>query len=68
MNSLLWMVPSREITEPAVVIFRTKFHVETARDFRLRWTADEHADLFLNGRCFCDGPQRGTPSRRAKRS
>ena len=63
MNSLLWMVPSREITEPAVVIFRTKFHVETARDFRLRWTADEHADLFLNGRCFCDGPQRGTPKR-----
>ena len=63
MDSLLWMVPSREIAAPAVIVFRTKFHLETEREFHLRWTADEHADLFLNGQYFCDGPQRGTPNR-----
>ena len=63
MDSLLWMVPSREIAAPAVIVFRTKFHLETEREFHLRWTADEHADLFLNGQYFCDGPQRGTPKR-----
>lgn len=62
-DSLLWIVPSREIVSPAVVVFRTKFKLETARELRLRWTADEHADLFLNGIRLCDGPQRGTSKR-----
>lgn len=63
MSSLLWMVPSRETASPSVVVFRTKFRLDAERVLRLRWTADEHADLFLNGEYLCDGPCRGTPER-----
>ena len=63
MKPLLWMKPSREITPPSAVVFRTRFHLAGKRRFRLRFSADEHADLFLNGEPLTEGPCRGTTAR-----
>ena len=63
MKPLFWMKPSREITPPSAVVFRTRFHLAGKRRFRLRFSADEHADLFLNGEPLTEGPCRGTTAR-----
>ena len=49
MNSIFRMVPPVETAGPSITVYRTKFHLETEQTFRLRWFADEHAELFLNG-------------------
>ena len=63
MKPLFWMKPSREIIPPSAVVFRTRFHLAGKRRFRLRFSADEHADLFLNGEPLTEGPCRGTTAR-----
>ncbi len=62
-NSLEWLVPSEQISAPAAVVYRNRFALERKTLFRLRWTADEHADLFINGKYVADGPARGTARR-----
>ena len=63
MRTLEWMIPSEFVEFPAMTVYRTRFHFDRKSCFRLRWTADEHADLFLNGRRVADGPARGTAKR-----
>ena len=63
MKPRFWMKPSREIIPPSAVVFRTCFHLAGKRRFRLRFSADEHADLFLNGEPLTEGPCRGTTAR-----
>jgi len=60
---MLWMQPSRPLKTPCVVVFRSSFTMTAANRFTLRFSADEHADLFLNGERLCAGPQRGTTTR-----
>lgn len=60
---MLWMQPSRPVKTPAVVVFRTRFTLKAQTGFTLHYSADEHADLFLNGERLCAGPQRGTATR-----
>ncbi len=62
-NSLEWLIPPEQISAPAAVVYRNRFSLERKTLFRLRWTADEHADLFLNGKYIADGPARGTAKR-----
>ena len=63
MNSIFRMVPPVETAGPSITVYRTKFHLETEQTFRLRWFADEHAELFLNGGFLCAGPAGCTPRR-----
>lgn len=63
MKPLLWMKPSREITPPSAVVFRTCFQLKEKQCFRLRFSADEYADLFLNGEFLTGGPCRSTTTR-----
>ena len=63
MNSIFRMVPPVETAGPSITVYRTKFHLETEQTFRLRWFADEHAELFLNGEFLCAGSAGCTPRR-----
>lgn len=63
MDSTFRMVPPVETAGPSITVYRTKFHLETEQTFRLRWFADEHAELFLNGEFLCAGPAGCTPRR-----
>jgi hypothetical protein len=57
----LWMIPDEPVNPPYIVVYRNRFDVYRPQTVRLRFSADERCQLFLDGRFIADGPERGTP-------
>ena len=60
-NWPVWWVdhPERSLSEPSVAVFRLKFNLEEAAPLRLHVSADHRYRIFLDGRDFGRGPERG---------
>ena len=56
-----WWVdhPERPLSTPSVAVFRLKFKLEEAATLRLHVSADNRYRIFLDGRDFGRGPERG---------
>lgn len=60
---LLWMQPQENTAEPYIVVYRCRFSLPEATTLSFRFSADERAQIFLDGRRIADGPERGVPER-----
>lgn len=57
------MKPSGKIPDNALILFRCTFEVDTETRLPLTFSADERAQLFLDGQYAGEGPERGCPER-----
>lgn len=56
-----WMIPPEPVEQPYLAVFRTCFSVPENSVLEFRYSADERANLFLDGVRVAGGPERGTP-------
>ena len=59
MNKNYWFGAGEEARAPYIAVFRNRFVVDETALFRLKFSADERCQLFLNGERVIDGPERG---------
>lgn len=55
-----WMIPAEPVPQPYVAVFRVRFTAECSSCLEFCYSADERANLFLDGRRLTGGPERGT--------
>lgn len=58
-----WMMLKNAPESAHIAVFRCKFNVKAAGTLSFRFSADEHAQIFLDGERICEGPERGVPER-----
>lgn len=56
-----WMMPSEQVKPPYIAVFRSSFASPENAVLKFRYSADERARLFLDGKYIGEGPERGTP-------
>ena len=56
---LLWMKPAEETEAPYIAVYRCRFSLQEKARLPIRFSADERAQLFLDGKLIADGPERG---------
>ena len=59
MNKSHWMQPYSQPQCAHLVLYRCLFDVGEAAEIRIRFSADEHAQLFLDGTYLTEGPEQG---------
>ena len=59
MNESHWMQPYSQPQCAHLALYRCRFHTGEATEIRLRFSADEHAQIFLDGTYLTEGPERG---------
>ena len=59
MNTSYWFGAGEEARAPYIAVYRNRFVVGKTVLFRLKFSADERCQLFLNGERVIDGPERG---------
>lgn len=57
----LWFSPQEIPAGAYITVYRSVFTVESDRRVSFDFSADERAQLFLDGRRLIDGPERGAP-------
>lgn len=57
-KTTLWMIPDLHVHPPYLVYFRNCFKVESDTQLRFRFSAEERAMLFLDGKRIAEGPER----------
>ena len=57
--SLSWMQPEEHTASPYIVVYRCIFSLPEEMEVSFRFSADERAQLFLDGKRLIDGPERG---------
>ncbi len=55
----LWLVPPYKIRSGGISVFRCRFSIAEDSLGEIMFSADEHADLFLDGEWLAEGPARG---------
>ncbi len=55
----LWMQVAEVVEPPYIVVYRNCFAVAEAVTLEFTFSADERAELFLDGEYLADGPERG---------
>lgn len=55
----LWMQPAEAVPPPYMVVYRNRLEVREKTVVEYVFSADERAQLFLNGQRLADGPERG---------
>ncbi len=58
-----WLEPSERTAENALIVFRCAFTLEHDSVLPVAFSADERAQLFLDGERIAEGPERGCPER-----
>ena len=56
-----WMIPEKVPDETYIAVYRCVFTADQTRTLTFRYSADNRAQLFLDGERISDGPERGTP-------
>lgn len=51
----LWMSPAETLNEPYIAVYRCRFTLEAEEILSFRFSADERAQIFLDGRRIADG-------------
>ena len=54
-----WMIPAVSPEGTFIAVFRCRFETDTGRELTFRFSADNRAQLFLDGERLTDGPERG---------
>lgn len=54
-----WLVPPEPPIGPAIVLYRNEFTLAHNTEFKLKFSASEYADLYLDGEWVAEGPERG---------
>jgi len=54
-----WMIPAVSPAGTYMAVFRCRFETETESTLSFRFSADNRAQLFLDGERLTDGPERG---------
>lgn len=57
--SNMWMKPADEPVNSYIAVYRCRFSLREAADISFRYSADEKAQLFLDGKRIQEGPERG---------
>ena len=58
-----WMKSAEEPTDSYIAVYRCRFVLTTPAELPFRFSADERAQLFLDGERLQEGPERGAPER-----
>ncbi|MBQ7206495.1 MAG: hypothetical protein IJS01_01725 [Lentisphaeria bacterium] len=58
-----WMAPADPPEETYIAVFRCLFSAAEALELKFDFSADNRAQLYLDGRRIADGPERGAPER-----
>jgi len=56
-----WMIPENIPDGTYIAVYRCVFTADQTRTLTFRYSADNRAQLFLDGERISDGPERGTP-------
>lgn len=59
----LWMAPPEIPESPFIAVYRCQFELPCQTTLNFSFSADERAQLFLDGKRIADGPERGAPER-----
>ena len=57
----LWFSPPDMAEGPYITVYRSIFTVENDCTVSFDFSADERAQIFLDGKRLIDGPERGAP-------
>ena len=61
MSGNYWMQVPETVNGPALVTFKNTFVAEKETFLDFKWSADERAQIFLDGEFIVDGPESGCP-------
>ncbi len=61
MMNNLWMQPFSQPEIPHLTLYRCNFTTASPVELSIRFSADERAQLFLDGEYLTEGPERGAP-------